>query len=82
MIETLEIRTLIVFDFVFANNTIAFFFFFLITDLYFLIHAVIAQIFNPTVELIVLIKMPTKEAKAEIETHPLIGEVKMSKCLT
>ena len=39
----------------FANNTILslFFFFFLIIDLYFLIPAVIAQIFNPVAELVI-----------------------------
>ena len=47
-----------------------FFFFFLIIDLYFLIPAVIAQIFSPITELVTLILIPTKEAKAEIETHP------------
>ena len=58
----------------FANNTIlsCFFFFFLIIDLYFLIPAVITQIFNPIVELAIPIGIPTKEAKAEMETHPVI----------
>ena len=53
----------------FADNTIlsCFFFFFLIIELYFLISAVIAQIFNPIVELVIPIGIPTKEAKAEIE---------------
>ena len=44
--------------------------FFLIIDLYFLIPAVITQIFNPIVEPANPIGIPTKEAKAEIETHP------------
>ena len=53
----------------FANNTIllCFFFFFLIIDLYFLIPAAIAQIFNPIAELVISIGIPSKEAKAEIE---------------
>ena len=42
------------------------FFYFLVIDLYFLIAAVIAQIFNPTVELVIPVEIPTKEAKAEI----------------
>ena len=64
----------------FANKTIvsSFFFFFLIIDLYFLIPAVITQIFNPIVELPIPIGIPTKEAKAEIETHPVIVEVTIS----
>ena len=56
------------------------FFFFLIIDLYFLIAGVIMQIFNPKDELIIHIGIPTKEAKAEMETHPLIVEIKISKC--
>ena len=66
----------------FASNTIlsCFFFFFLIIDLYFLIPAVITQIFNPIVELAIPIGIPTKEAKAEMETHPVIVEPKIRKC--
>ena len=46
-----------------------FFFFFLIIDLYFLIPAAIAQIFNPV------------EGKAEIEIHPVMVEAKRRTCL-
>ena len=56
----------------FANNTIFscfFFFFFLIIDVYFLIPTVIAQIFNPLAEIVIPTGIPTKEAKAEMETH-------------
>ena len=49
-------------------------FFFLIFDLQFLIPAVIAQISNPNVELVILIGIPTKEAKAEIEMHLVTAE--------
>ena len=52
--------------------------FFLIIDLYFLISAVITQIFNPIVELVIPIGMPTKEAKAEMGTHPVIVEITIS----
>ena len=48
------------------------FFFFLIIDLYLLIPAVIAQIFNPIAKIVIPIGVPTKEAKAEIDTHPVI----------
>ena len=41
--------------------------FFLIIDLYLLIVAVIAQIFNPTAELVMPIEITNKEVKAEIE---------------
>ena len=52
-----------------SNTTIlsSLFYFFLIIDFYFLIPAVIAQIFNPFAELVSLIEIPTKEAEAE--TH-------------
>ena len=62
----------------FANNTIlsCVFFFFLIIDLYFLIHAVITQIFNPIAELVIPIGISTKEANAETKTHPAIIKLK------
>ena len=45
-------------------------------DLYFLILPVIAQIFSPIAELVIPTGIPTKEKKAEIETHPIIVEAK------
>ena len=71
------------FNLVFANNTIlsSFFFFFLIIDLCLLIPAVIKQIFNLIAELIIPTVIPTKEAKAEMETHPATVETKISKYL-
>ena len=54
--------------------------FFLIIDLYFLILAVIAQIFNPIAELVIPIGIRIKEAKAEIEIHPVIVDAKIRKC--
>ena len=47
--------------------------FVLIIDLYFLIDAVIAQIFNPDAELVIPTETPINEANAEIETIPLIA---------
>ena len=41
----------------------------------------IRQIFNPIAELVTPIGIPTKEVKAEMETHPLTGEIKISKSL-
>ena len=66
----------------FASNTIlsCLFFFFLIIDIYFLIPGVTAQIFNPIVELVIRNGIPTKEAKSEMETEPVIIEIAVSKC--
>ena len=59
----------------FANDNILSFFY----DLYFLIPAVITQICSFVVELVIPLWIPTKEAKAEMETHPLTVEIKISK---
>ena len=71
LIKILEIKTFMVINFDFASNTIlsSFFFFFLIIDLYFLIFAVFAQIFNFIGELVIPLEIPSKEVKAEIEIH-------------
>ena len=53
------------------------FLFFFIMDLYILIPAVIAQIFNPIEELVIPLGIPSKEAKAEIEIHPVTAETKI-----
>ena len=52
----------------------------LFNSLCFLIPVVIIQICNPTVELVIPIGMPTKEGKAEMETHPVIIEPKIRNC--
>ena len=49
---------------------------FLIIDLHFLIPAAITHICNPVAEVVIAIAIPTKEAKAEIETHPVTVETK------
>ena len=65
----------------FVNITIlSSFFFFLIIDLCFLIPAAIAQIFNPIAELVISTGLPSKEAKAEIEIHPVTVEAKIRNC--
>ena len=68
------------FKLVFAYNTIlsCSFLFFLIFDLNFLFPTVITKIFNPAAELIMVIWIPTKEVKSEIETHPVISGGKIS----
>ena len=68
---------------VFVNNAILprFFFFFLIIDLYFLVPATMAKYFNPIAELVIVIGMPSKEAKAEIKIHPVFAKAKIGKCL-
>ena len=50
---------------------------FSVIDIYFLILAVIAQMFDPTAEFTI----PTKEAKHYIETYPVTAETKIDKCL-
>ena len=67
-----------IFNLFFVNNLILpwFLLLFLIIDLRFLIPAVIAQIFNPTAELAIPAGILTKEAKPEIEIHPVTVEVK------
>ena len=52
---------------------------FLNCDLYFLIPVVVAQIFNPTAQLIMLTRKQTNEANAEIERPPVTVEAKISK---
>ena len=77
--KALEIEASTQFDLFFANNTnlLRFFFFFLIIDSYFLIPAVIIQIFNPTGELVIptviVIKVSKsiKVAKTKMATHPV-----------
>ena len=66
----------------FANNTILsfFFFVFLIIDLCFLIPVAIAQFYNSISELVIPMGIPSKDAKAKIEIHPVIVEAKLRKC--
>ena len=66
-------------DFASNTNLPGFFFFFLITGLYFLIPAVIAKTFNPTAELVIPTGIPPKESKEEMETHSVIVEITVSK---
>ena len=47
-----------------ANNTILSCFFFLIIDLYFLIPAVVVQIFNPIADLVIPLGITIKEKKS------------------
>ena len=49
-------------------------FVFLVIELYFLVSAVITQIFNPIAEIAIPIKIPTKIAKAEMKTHQVFVE--------
>ena len=66
LIRALEIRTSIVFNLYFPNNTILqwFLFFLLIIDLYFLIPAVILKIFIPTADFVIPTEKQTNEANA------------------
>ena len=56
------------------------FFLFYFIDLYFLIPAVITQIVNPIVGHEILIEVPIKKVKSEMETHPVIIEITISEC--
>ena len=51
-----------------------------IIDLKFLILAALAKIFNFITELIIPIEISSKEAKAEIEIHPVIAKAKIREC--
>ena len=53
---------------------------FIFIDLYFLILAIIAQVFNPVTELVIPIGISTKEAEAEMETRPVVVKAKIRKC--
>ena len=57
-----------------------FFFFFLILNSYFLIHAVNVHIFNPTAELAGPRGTPAIETNAKIKTHPRTVETQIRKC--
>ena len=81
MIDTIRLRfykAKLRFNLVFTNNTflLCFFIFFWITELYMLIPVVIAQTFNPVAELAIPTVSPTNEANADVETQPLIAEIK------
>ena len=62
MIKTFEVKTSMLFNLAFANNTTLSCFsnFFLITDLYVLIAAVIKQTFNPIAEFVISIRILSK----------------------
>ena len=70
-----------VFNLVFANNTIlsCFFFFILIIDLHFLIPAVTAQIVELTAEPTIPTETTTNEANVETKTRALTTETKTRK---
>ena len=82
LIKAVKIESSTIFNLDYAKDNIfsCFLFFFLIIDLYFLIPTGLTQIFNPIAELGIPIEKPTKEAKLEMKTHPLIVEIKTSKC--
>ena len=72
-IKALEIRNSVISNLAFPNDSIlSCFFFFLIIDLYFLIPAMIAQIFNLTAELVMSTGKATNDVNAEIETQLVI----------
>ena len=64
LIKALEIKTSVLFNLDFAKNTVLSCFFSLIINLYFLFPVVTAQMFNLIAEIIILIAIQIKEAKA------------------
>ena len=74
----MKIKTSMLFNLYFANNTILSYFLFCSLIIEFNSCSVIAQIF--IAELIIPIGIPIKEAKAETEIHPVIVEAKIRKC--
>ena len=64
----------------FVTNSIlsCFVFFFLTTDLYFLIPAIIKEIFIAIAELAIPTGILTNEARAEIKTYPATSETRIS----
>ena len=78
----MEIKSSMQFNLFFARNTIlsCFFIFSLTIHLYFLIAAVVTQIFNPITKLVIPKGIPSKEPKAEVETHPVFAGAKIRKC--
>ena len=66
----------------FANNTIlsCFFFYFFIIDLDLIIPPATEHIFYSVEELVIPIGIQIKEAKAEIETHPVVVEAIIRTC--
>ena len=64
----------------FADDIIllCFFFLFLITGLYFLIPAIITQIFYPIAELVIAIRITIKKAKVKMETRSIIAGISLS----
>ena len=67
-VKGLEIKTSILFKLVFAQKSTILscsFLVYFIINLYFLIHSVITQIFNPITEFLIAIVTSIKEVKAE-----------------
>ena len=77
LIKDLEIKTSELFDLVFLSNTTCYHFSSLFFNYWLILFnpAVIAQNFIPTGELAIPTGTPTKEVKAEIETHLVTLEV-------
>ena len=82
-IKSFEIKTSVVFNLSFADNTTlsSFFLFILIINLNFLIPGATTQTFDPTAEMAIPIGMPTNRAKVETETESVTVETKISKFL-
>ena len=80
-LKKLEIRTSIVFNLFFLNNTVLLCFFFLWL-IYILILTVVVQSFISTAELLIPTGRATNEVNAEYEMQPVTVETKISNCTT
>ena len=66
---------------IYDNNTISLSQFLFFNDSLILVFAVvITKIFKPIAEIAIIIRIKNKEAKAKIETHPVIAETRISNC--
>ena len=65
----------------FANDIILSYFFLFLIIVYlwwFLVPTVITQVFNPVAEILIPVEIPTKEVKAENNTHSVTVQIKIS----
>ena len=77
-VKALYIKFFMLVNLVIANNAIISYPFFLFHNYWIIIFnwLIIAEIFSSNTQLVIPTRIPNRNAKAEIETHPLIPEAK------
>ena len=80
IVDNNELKAFLGINYIMAINKLPTIVEYWITVLYFLISAAFSQIFNPIAEFLFPIGIPSREAKAEIEKHPVNVEAKTRKC--